>query len=133
MLAALACAARAGPYFALGIGDVGQGICPATAMYREGLPGLIPTTSAQLGVTEARVAVSAVQLGYAARLWSPVLGCALLHGVMPDLTHLRIETTPLRLNVPEPRGWQAPGQEELAALTYQSDRSSGTGGRLAFG
>jgi hypothetical protein len=43
-------------------------------MYRDGLPGLIAAAGAALGVTEARVAASAVQFGYAARLWSPVLG-----------------------------------------------------------
>ena len=127
---ALAGAAAAGPFFALGVGDGGPRWRPAADLYASGLPGLIARTAAQLGVTEARVAASTVQLGYAARLWSPVLGCILLHGIVPDLTGLRVAAgPPMRLSVPEPRGWQADGQteggqqeggqEELAALAYR--------------
>ena len=66
------------------------------------------------------MAASTVQLGYAARLWSPVLGCALQDGIVPDLTELRTGvTTPMRLNLPEPRGWRPGGEEELAALAYR--------------
>jgi hypothetical protein len=117
---ALADTARAGPFFALSAGDGGQGWQPAAAIYADGLPGLIASTGAQLGVTEPRVAASTFQLGYAARLWSPVLGCALLHAVVPDLRQLRLLASSMRLNVPEPRGWQAAGREELAALAYQA-------------
>jgi hypothetical protein len=117
---ALAGAARAGPYFALSIGDDGQRWRPAAALYADGLAGLVESTGAQLGVTEARVAASTVQLGYAARLWSPVLGCALQEGIVPDLTELRTgETTPMRLNLLEPRGWQPGGEQELTALAYR--------------
>jgi hypothetical protein len=118
---ALADAARAGPYFALSVGDDGRRWQPAAALYADGLAGLVESTGAQLGVTEARVAASTVQLGYAARLWSPVLGCALQGGIVPDLTELRTEVTaPMRLNLPEPRGWQPGSEEELAALAYRS-------------
>jgi hypothetical protein len=117
---ALAGAARTGPYFALSVGDDGRRWRPAAALYAGGLAGLVESTGAQLGVTEARVAASTVQLGYAARLWSPVLGCALQDGIVPDLTELRAgATTPMRLNLPEPRGWRASGEEELTALAYR--------------
>jgi hypothetical protein len=117
---ALAGAARTGPYFALSVGDDGQRWRPAAALYAGGLAGLVESTGAQLGVTEARVAASTVQLGYAARLWSPVLGCALQDGIVPDLTELRAgAATPMRLNLPEPRGWRAGGEEELTALAYR--------------
>ena len=117
---ALAGAARAGPYFALSVGDDGRRWRPAAALYADGLAGLVESTGAQLGVTEARVAASTVQLGYAARLWSPVLGCALQDGIVPDLTALRTgETAPMRLNLSEPRGWQPGGEQELAALAYR--------------
>lgn len=116
---ALAGAARAGPYFALSVGDDGRRWRPAAALYADGLAGLVESTGAQLGVTEARVAASTVQLGYAARLWSPVLGCALQDGIVPDLTGLRTgETAPMRLDLPEPRGWQPGGEQELAELAY---------------
>lgn len=117
---ALAGAARSGPYFALSVGDDGQRWRPAAALYAGGLAGLVESTGTQLGVTEARVAASTVQLGYAARLWSPVLGCALQEGIVPDLTELRTGVAaPMRLNLPEPRGWQPGGEEELAALAYR--------------
>lgn len=117
---ALGGAARAGPYFALSVGDDGQRWRPAAALYAAGLAGLVESTGAQLGVTEARVAASTVQLGYAARLWSPVLGCALQEGIVPDLTELRTGmAAPIRLNLPEPRGWQPGGEQELAALAYR--------------
>src|SRR5947207_5755163 len=66
---ALAGAARAGPYFALSVGDDGRRWRPAAALYADGLGALIAGTGARLGVAEARVAASTVQLGYAARLW----------------------------------------------------------------
>ena len=117
---ALAGAARTGPYFALSVGDDGGPWRPAAALYAGGLAGLVERTGAQLGVTEARVTASTVQLGYAARLWSPVLGCALQDGIVPDLTELRTGVAaPMRLNVPEPRGWQPGGEQELAALAYR--------------
>lgn len=117
---ALADAARTGPYFALSVGDDGRPWRPATALYAGGLAGLVESTGTQLGVTEARVAASTVHLGYAARLWSPVLGCALQDGIVPDLTELRTGAgTPMRLNLPEPRGWRPGSEEELAALAYQ--------------
>jgi FhuF 2Fe-2S C-terminal domain len=117
---ALAGAARTGPYFALSIGDDGQRWRPAAALYSGGLAGLVENTGAQLGVTEARVAASTVQLGYAARLWSPVLGCALLDGIVPDLTRLRTAAaSPMRLNLPEARGWRPDGEQELAELAYR--------------
>jgi hypothetical protein len=89
-------------------------------VYGGGLREPIEATARRLGVTEGRVAASTVQLAYAARLWSPVLGCALLRGLVPDLTGLRVAVgPPVRLNVPEPRGWQAPDQDELAILAYR--------------
>jgi hypothetical protein len=117
---ALAAAAAAGPYFVLGVGDDGRGWRPAAELYAAGLAGLIASTGALLGADEARVAASTVQLGYAARLWSPVLGCALLRGVVPDLTLLRTRPgSPMRLTVPNARGWLAGDPDEQAALGYE--------------
>jgi len=120
---ALAAAAAAGPYFVLGVGDDGRGWRPAADLYAGGLAGLIASTGTRLGVDEARVAASTVHLGYAARLWSPVLGCALLGGVVPDLARLRTlraaPGSPMRLNVPDARGWVAGDADEQAALGYE--------------
>jgi hypothetical protein len=117
--AALTAAARAGPYFVVDTGDDGAGWRLAAELYAGGLAGLIASTAARLGVTEARVAASTVQLGYAARVWSPVLGCAVQDGVVPDLTGLRTAPgSPIRLNLPEPSGWRAEDPGDLAALAY---------------
>ncbi|HEY2578144.1 MAG TPA: (2Fe-2S)-binding protein [Streptosporangiaceae bacterium] len=119
MRAALAGSAGMGPFFILNVGGDGRGWRPAATAYSGGLRGPIDGTARQLGVTEARVAASTVQLGYAARLWSPVLYCALIAGLVPDLRQLRVDVgPPVRLNVPEPRGWQAQAPD-LAALAYR--------------
>lgn len=118
--AALAEAARAGPFFLLSVGDDGRDWLPAAALYSAGLGELIDATGASLGVTEPRVAAATVHLGYAARLWSPVLHCALRHAIVPDLTGLRAGTAPsLRLNLPEPGGWRVAGPAGQAALAYR--------------
>ena len=131
MLGALADAAAAGPFFSLAVGDDGRQWLPATAAYCDGLRSMITATGSQLGVSEARVAASTLHMALAARLWSPVLCCGLLHGVVPDLAHLRIgPSPPLRLSLPEPRGWHVrcpdsqdgqddqTGQGDIAALAY---------------
>jgi len=118
--AALAEAAGAGPFFVLSVGDDGREWVPASALYAAGMGELIAATGARLGVTEPRVAAATVHLGYAARLWSPVLHCALRHAIVPDLTGLRAGTAPsLRLNLREPRGWRADGTAGQAALAYR--------------
>lgn len=117
---ALAASAAIGPFFKLSVADSGEGWRPAASVYSGGLRDLIEASGERLGVTEVRVAASTVHLGYAAQLWSPVLGCALLHSLVPDLTMLRLVSSPsLRLNVPEPRGWRAADLDELAALAYR--------------
>jgi FhuF 2Fe-2S C-terminal domain len=120
---ALAAAADAGPFFALGTaGTDGTGTDardwrPASAVYDGGLRDLIDATGERLGVTEARVAAATVHLAYAARLWSPVLACALRRGLVPDLAGLRLAAAPsLRLRLPEPRGWLVAAPASSAAL-----------------
>ncbi len=119
--AALAEAARAGPFFVLSVGDDGRDWVPAGVLYSAGLGDLIAATGASLGVTEPRVAAATVHLGYAARLWSPVLHCALRHAIVPDLAGLRAGGTPsLRLNLDQPRGWRAADPAGQAALAYRT-------------
>jgi hypothetical protein len=118
--AALAESAEVGPFFELSVGADEAGWRPAVSVYSGGLREWIEATGERLGVTEVRVAAATVHLGYAARLWSPVLGCALLRGVVPDLTRLRLVTSPsLRLNVPEAGGWQVDTRDEMTALAYR--------------
>jgi hypothetical protein len=118
--AALAQAAGSGPFFMVNTGDDGADWRPAQALYNGGLDDLIGATASQLGVTELRVAASTVQFGYAARLWSPVLHCALMRGIVPDLAGLRVATAPsLRLNLPRAGGWPVAGPDEVATLAYR--------------
>jgi hypothetical protein len=51
-----------------------------------------------------RIGASLVHLGHATRLWSPVLACALGHGVIPDLTDLQRADDGAQLRMPEPVG-----------------------------
>lgn len=74
-----------------------------------------------LGTREQRVAISTLHLGYAARLWSPALACALAHGIVPDLSGLELGAgLPLRLRLPPAAGWHAPDSGPgLAGLLYR--------------
>jgi hypothetical protein len=116
---ALAEAATLGPFFALAVGGEAGSWRPAADLPGDGLNGLLATAGERLGVTEARVAASIVQLGYAARLWSPVLACALQRGIVPDLAGLRVGVDPVRLGVPAARGWQATEPGQVAGLAYR--------------
>lgn len=97
---ALVRAAALGPFFDLVTEGAGQ---PVTDLYESGLGMLISDLRLRLGAAERRVAASTLHLGLAARLWSPVLACA-LHGVVPDLTDLRHRTDDGGFWLPEPRG-----------------------------
>jgi ferric iron reductase protein FhuF len=118
---ALAEAAAVGPFFRLTADAAGPPWQHSADLYRDGLPRLLDAAAARLGSTEARVTASIVQLGYAARLWSPVLCCALLHGIVPDLAELRVAAVPqLRLGLARLRGWRATDPGRQAALIYQT-------------
>ena len=134
--AALAEAGALGGFFGIGVGGgpgpdagaagasteagAGAGWQPALEAYRQGLRGLTEQMKEQLGVREDRVAVSTLQFGYAARLWSPVLACALVSGIVPGLDRLRVSTSlPVRLLLPAAAGWRPSGYEQLADLAYR--------------
>lgn len=113
--AALARTADAGPFFRLEVLD-GQATAGWQPVSGE-LSGLVARTASQLGTSEPRVAASILQLGLAARLWSPVLGSGLLAGVVPDLGALLIaDSPPVRLGTTRLGGWRAASTESLAAL-----------------
>ncbi len=117
---ALTAAAAVGPFFALGTDTAGPGWRPATAYYRD---GFLAGARARLPEAEPRVAASIAQQGYAARLWSPVLGAGLLAGIVPDLARLQIRApdaaSPLALALSEPTGWRAADPAVLAELSYR--------------
>ncbi|MEY8017084.1 (2Fe-2S)-binding protein [Mycobacterium servetii] len=93
-----------GGFFALTVGGDAAGWHPVGRSYADGCADLIDATLARYRTTELRVGASLVQLGHAARLWSPVLACALAHGVVPDLSGLQRADDGARLRLPEAVG-----------------------------
>ncbi|GAA2728445.1 (2Fe-2S)-binding protein [Actinocorallia aurantiaca] len=70
----------------------------------------VAVTAERLGTAETRVAASILHLGIATRLWSPVLGAAVVHRVLLDWTADTLEwkdapggPLPLRLPAPSAR------------------------------
>ena len=115
MRSALAAAAAAGLFFRLEVVD--PSAAPGWRAPAEDLSGLTARTAGQLGTRELRVAASILHLGLAARLWSPVLGCGLLAGIVPELGALVINPgPPVRAGITRLAGRRAAGPAELAAL-----------------
>jgi hypothetical protein len=137
---ALLAAADIGPFFRLELLDRGlpSGWQPAQDRFRTGLADAVASTARRLGTDETRVAASILHLGFAARLWSPVLGCALLAGVVPDLTSLVVSTEPsIRLGLIEPadspvkRGSRRPAADFPAERADPAGRHAGSPAELA--
>jgi hypothetical protein len=98
-----------GGFFALAVGGNATGWHPVSQSYADGFRDLIEATVQRYGTTELRVGASLVHLGHAARLWSPVLACALGHGVVPDLGQLQRADDGAQLRMPEPVGERLKG------------------------
>nr|WP_090340208.1 (2Fe-2S)-binding protein [Mycolicibacterium malmesburyense]CRL69211.1 ABC transporter [Mycolicibacterium malmesburyense] len=101
--------ARYGGFFAISHGAAEQGWRPVEACYADGYEDLIEKTAVRYGTTDRRVAASTVQLSHASRLWSPVLACAVAHGVAPDLAGLQRADDSAELRLPEPEGFRLSG------------------------
>jgi hypothetical protein len=93
-----------GGFFALTVGGDPTGWHPVAQSYADGFADLIDTTIHRYRTAELRVGASLVHLAHAARLWSPLLACALGHGVLPDLSHLQRSDDGTDLRLPEPTG-----------------------------
>jgi hypothetical protein len=93
-----------GGFFALTVGGDAAGWHPVDQSYADGCADLIDATVRRYHTTDLRIGASLVHLGHAARLWSPVLACALVHGVVPDLTDLQRADGGAQLRMPEPVG-----------------------------
>lgn len=108
-----------GGFFALTVGGGAGGWHPVARSYANGYADLIDATVARYRTSERRVGASLVQLGHAARLWSPVLACAVAHGVIPDLTRLQRADDGARLRLPEPVGDPVERDSSLPAALYR--------------
>lgn len=93
-----------GGFFALTVGGDAAGWHPVGRSYADGCADLIEATARRYQTPDLRIGASLVHLGHAARLWSPVLACALGHGVVPDLGDLQRANDGAQLRLPEPVG-----------------------------
>jgi hypothetical protein len=110
-----------GGFFALTVGGDAAGWHPVGLYYADGYADLVDATVSRYRTTEVRIGASLVHLGHAARLWSPVLACALGHGVIPDLSGLQRADDGARLRLPEPVGERvAPSPELLYRAVVQN-------------
>jgi FhuF 2Fe-2S C-terminal domain len=91
-------------FFALAVGGDAAGWHPVKQSYTDGFTDLIDTTARRYRTSDLRIGASLVHLGHATRLWSPVLACALGHGVVPDLKDLQRADGGAQLRIPEPLG-----------------------------
>jgi FhuF 2Fe-2S C-terminal domain len=109
-----------GGFFALTVGGDAAGWHPISQSYADGYADLIGATIRRYRTSEARIGASLVHLGHAARLWSPVLACALGHGVIPNLAGLQRADDGAELRLPEPVGERvAPSPELLYRAVVQ--------------
>lgn len=91
-------------FFALPVGAEATGWHPIEQSYANGFADLVAATNGRYRTAEGRIGASLVQLGHAARLWSPVLACVLAHGVIPDLTSLQRADDSAQLRLSDPAG-----------------------------
>ncbi|WP_242910571.1 (2Fe-2S)-binding protein [Actinomadura terrae] len=118
--AALAEAAAFGSFFAVTVGGPGEGWRPAQDAYAQGMTDLIAARAERYGTGEPRIAASVVQLGHAARLWSPMLACAVIHGIVIDLTGLQRADDGAVLRLPDPVGLRVGEGARLAEALYRA-------------
>ncbi|WUT00715.1 (2Fe-2S)-binding protein [Streptomyces sp. NBC_00708] len=113
--------AQLGGFFALGTvrgpGSGGGHLTP------EGFAARARTVNERLATAETRIGVSIAHLGLAARLWSPVLACALVHGIVPEMTTVEWADDGSALRLAGPRGSRAPrsGAALADAVAAQAD------------
>ncbi|MEU5398055.1 (2Fe-2S)-binding protein [Streptomyces sp. NPDC005963] len=118
--AALRDVAGLGGFFAVRLGGPDRGWHPVTESYARGFPDLVAATAARHRSPEPRLGASIAQLGHAARLWSPVLACTVLHGIVPDLSGLQRADEGPALRLPHATGQYAQRVPRLAEELYGS-------------
>ena len=91
-------------FFTLTVGGDPAGWHPVKQSYADGSADLIEATARRYHTADLRIGASLVHLGHASRLWSPVLACAIGHGVLPDLEDLQRADDGAQLRLPQPVG-----------------------------
>ncbi|MGW5638560.1 hypothetical protein [Streptomyces sp. NPDC003832] len=112
--------ATLGSFFSVEPGGPAEGWHPIEEAYARGFADLVTATADRYGTGELRIGASIVQLGHAARLWSPLLACAVVHGIVPDLSRvLRADDGPALRLPTDPDGWYAPEIPQLTEVLYE--------------
>ncbi|GAU65746.1 hypothetical protein SSP35_02_01130 [Streptomyces sp. NBRC 110611] len=117
--AALADVAALGGFFTLPPGGPEAGWHPVDDAYALGFTDRVEAITERYRTRELRIGASIAQLGHAARLWSPLLACTLIHGVVPDLSVLHRADDGPALRLPVPAGWYADRTPRLAEVLYE--------------
>lgn len=122
VLHAIADVSRAGARFELDVGPAGAGWRPFADLSTD--PAVLKTritaVAEHLGTAESRVAASLLFQRAASRLYSPLFGAAVAHGILlrADPLHVHWRAAPggaLPLRAVDPAGWEAtPGQSAEA-------------------
>lgn len=99
-----------GGFFAITVGGDPTDWVPVQHCYRQGCADLVAETAARNRTADLRIGASLVQFSHASRLWSPLLACAIRHGVLPDLAHLQRFATGTELRLPVPLGTPVDGR-----------------------
>ncbi|NEB73760.1 (2Fe-2S)-binding protein [Streptomyces sp. SID14478] len=81
--------------------------------------GLARQVTDRYATDEARIGVSIAHLGLAARLWSPVLACTLIHGIVPDLSTLEWIDGGPAVRLAHPAGRRVAQVPRLADAVYE--------------
>ncbi|MFE9661186.1 (2Fe-2S)-binding protein [Streptomyces sp. NPDC005955] len=118
--AALRDVAELGGFFSVRVGGPDTGWHSLGEAYARGVPDLIAATTARHRSEEPRVAASITQLGQAARLWSPLLACTVLHGIVPDLSRLQRADEGPALRLPRATGRYAARVPRLVDELYDT-------------
>lgn len=108
-------------FFVITVGGDDTDWLPIQRCYDHGYTDLIEATARRYGNTDPLVATSLVHLAHATRLWSPMLACALMHKVVPDLRRLQraVDGTALRLPTATGHPLEGSAADQLYRIVVQ--------------
>ncbi|MEV3855578.1 (2Fe-2S)-binding protein [Streptomyces sp. NPDC050095] len=107
--------AALGGFFALGVADDRPQVPFAAGEFIR----LADDVARRCGTDEVRIGASLAHLALAARLWSPVLACTVLHGIVPDLAGAEWADGGPDVRLHRPGGWYADRLPDPAAAVYE--------------
>ncbi|MEB8338285.1 (2Fe-2S)-binding protein [Streptomyces endophyticus] len=109
-------ASRLGGFFALDTTPTRRP--PDARLTHAGLAARAQTVNDHYATAEPRIGASIAHLGLAARLWSPVLACALVHGIVPTMSTVEWSGEGSALHLPRPEGRHASRLPSLADAVF---------------